>query len=354
MRTAGSPALCGGSRARMPRRRSSILHAVLVVAMLAPIPLPSSARAEAPQVGVQAPGFYRMRLGAFEVTALSDGTHTFPIPAVMVGTRADGTPDLLVQARPGEAEARLAEQHLSLPYEGSINAFLINTGSRLVLIDTGAGALYGPCCGRLVANMRASGYRPEQVDEVLLTHLHADHVGGISVAGEMTFRNATIRMNRKDHDYWLNPANEAAAAAFLRPMFEGARSVLQPYADAGRVRPFDEGEVLPGFTAFATPGHTPGHSSFRVVSGDETLLAWGDIVHVSPLQFPDPHVTVTYDSDRVGAMAQRDTVFAEAARRGYWIAAAHIAFPGLGHVAARDGRFSWIPASYTMLVARPQ
>jgi glyoxylase-like metal-dependent hydrolase (beta-lactamase superfamily II) len=252
-------------------RRALVLIAASFLTWAAAAP---QAWAEAPQVGTQAPGFYRMRLGRFEITALLDGTHTFPIPTVMVRARPDGTPEPLSQARPGETEALLAQEHLALPYEGSINAFLINTGNHLVLIDSGAGELYGACCGHLPANLRAAGYMPEQVDEVLLTHLHADHVGGISVAGRPIFPNAVIRMSRKDYDYWLDPAQEAKAPAFLHPMFEGARAVLKPYIDAGRVRPFEgEGEVSPGITAIATPGHTPGHTSYRVTSDGNVLLA---------------------------------------------------------------------------------
>ncbi|SFV05347.1 Metallo-beta-lactamase superfamily protein [Methylobacterium sp. 174MFSha1.1] len=305
-------------------------------------------RAAAPRVAEQAPGFYRMMLGRFEVTALLDGTHTFPIPTVLQRPRDGGPRALLSEVRPGEAESRLARDFLALPFEGSINAFLINTGARLVLIDAGAGDLYGSCCGRLVANLRAAGYAPEAVDEVLLTHLHADHVGGIMHDGKAVFPHATIRVSRRDADYWLDPANEAAAPPFLLPMFRGAQAALKPYSDAGRLIPFDgESEVLPGFVAVATPGHTPGHNSYRVTSGTETLLVWGDIVHVAPIQFPDPEVTVTYDTDGAGAEARRETLFSEAARTGAWIGAAHISFPGLGHIRAEDGRFSWIPANYT-------
>ena len=325
--------------------------ALVTASLLTLVAAAPQAVAEAPQVGTQAPGFYRMRLGRFEITALSDGTHVFPVPQVMVRARPDGTPEPLVQARPGEAEALLAQEHLSLPYEGSINAFLINTGSRLVLIDSGAGELYGACCGHLPANLRAAGYLPEQVDEVLLTHLHADHVGGITVAGHPIFPNAIIRMSRKDYDYWLDPVQESKAPAFLHPMFEGARAVLKPYIDAGRVQPFDnQGEVSPGIVAIATPGHTPGHTSYRVTSDGQVLLAWGDIVHVSPIQFPDPHVTVTYDTDGSEAEAQREALFNEAADQGLLVGAAHIAFPGLGHVIAQNGRFVWLPSPYTTQV----
>jgi glyoxylase-like metal-dependent hydrolase (beta-lactamase superfamily II) len=325
-----------------------MLEILLAVATFAV--LPSNGLAKAPMAENQAPGYYRVRIGDIEVTALSDGTHTFPIPTVMQAP-GDGTGNprrLLAESRPAETSARLAAEYLSLPFEGSINAFLVNTGDRLVLIDTGAGDLYGACCGKLRASLEAAGYRPDQVDDVLLTHLHADHVGGLMLNGEPVFPNATIHVSRVDETYWLDPAKAAVAPTFLRPMFEGARKVLKPYLDAGRVKPFDYGaDVLPGFTPVATPGHTPGHTSYHVRSGSETFVAWGDIVHVAPIQFPDPSVTVTYDSDGDGAGERREGLFAEAARKGFWIGAAHVSFPGLGHVGTRDGTFHWIPANYT-------
>ena len=153
----------------------------------------------------------------------------------------------LFDVDPQEANVLLAAANLKAPTEGSINAFLINTGTKLILIDSGAGSLYGTCCGRLLRNLLASGYRPEQVDEVLLTHLHADHVGGITLNGQMAFPNAIVRTNRLDAQYWLSEANEKAAPAFLRPMFEGDKASLKPYIAAGRFQPFDGAlELVPG------------------------------------------------------------------------------------------------------------
>ncbi len=219
--------------------------------------------AEAPQLRVQAPGYYRMMLGDFEVTALLDGTHPFPAKDVLMhpvpsGTGAGPGSAKLASVRPGEIEARLAAVDQATPPEGSINAFLINTGHRLILIDSGAGSLYGACCGNLLKNLEASGYRPEQVDEIYLTHLHADHVGGIAPNGKIAFPNATVRASKTDVDYWLDRANEAAAPAFLHAMFEGAMASLQPYIDSGRLKTFDGAtDLAPGIRTVPAPGHTP-------------------------------------------------------------------------------------------------
>lgn len=161
--------------------------------------LPEQARAAAPQQHTQAPGWYRMMLGDFEITALLDGTHPFPIDEVMTHATRE------------QLSALLAQSDVVRPVEGSINAFLVNTGQRLVLVDTGAGALYGDCCGRLVMNLRAAGYQPEQVDDILLTHLHRDHVGGVAAGHAMAFPNATIHVSRVDLDYWTSRANQKAA-----------------------------------------------------------------------------------------------------------------------------------------------
>lgn len=334
----------------MPRSYLAYARTIsLAFAMLALAP--ATAHAAAPQARTQAPGFYRIMLGDFEITALLDGTHPFPVQQVL--SRPAGNPDSqgqvpLAEASPGEAEALLAAAHLSAPVEGSINAFLINTGTRLVLIDSGAGALYGAEGGHLLANLKASGYLPEQIDDVLLTHLHADHVGGVVKDGRMAFPNATIHVSQLDADYWLDPRNRASAPSFLQPMFDGATSSLGPYIREHRMKTFAEDtDIVPGIRAQADPGHTPGHSIYRVRSGDQVLLVWGDTVHVAPVQFPDPAVTVRYDSDAASAARQRMRLFADAAQRGYWVAAAHIAFPGLGHITTTARGFQWVSANYT-------
>jgi glyoxylase-like metal-dependent hydrolase (beta-lactamase superfamily II) len=321
----------------MLRSLISVMLAAMVVSLPA-VFAPAPALAAAPIVGGQAPGYYRMFVGRYEVTALLDGTHPFPAE------------ELAINARPGEVKAALGRQDLASPVEGMINAFLINTGSKLILIDTGAGDLYGRDGGLLVANLRAAGYTPEQVDEIYLTHLHRDHVGGLVLGGKLVFPKAIIYVSKTEADFWLNNANRAKTPPLLYPMFDGAQSVLAPYIAEGRLRTFDsEAELSPGIHPIFSPGHAPGHCYYMIESGGQRLLAWGDTVHVQPVQFPRPAVGISYDTDARQAVASRQNILADAARKGYWIAGAQISFPGIGHVRADgSGGYTWVPANYTL------
>jgi len=296
---------------------------------------PLSASAAAPQVRTQGPGFYRMMLGSFEITALLDGTHDFPVQTVMTDVSK------------AEVERDIARDDLTFPVQGSINAFLVNTGSKLILIDTGAGVLYGDCCGHLLSNLRAAGYQPEQVDEVLLTHLHKDHVGGVILDGKMAFPNAVLRASQADVDYWLNSANKSTAPAFLGSFFDAAVASVAPYVAAGRFKPFAGNQQLePGIYTVAAPGHTPGHSTYLIQSGSQTLLVWGDIIHVASIQLQNPMASVEYDTDAQAAQRSRREMLKLAASRHFWVAAAHISFPGLGHIRANGTTYDWIPVNY--------
>jgi glyoxylase-like metal-dependent hydrolase (beta-lactamase superfamily II) len=291
---------------------------------------PLASQAAAPMVRTQAPGYYRVMLGEFEVTALSDGTHPFPVDTVMTNIS------------PQQALQDLTDADLKLPLQGSINAFLINTGGKLILVDTGAGALYGDCCGKLLANLRAAGYQPEQVDEILITHLHKDHAGGAP-----QFPNAVLRMSQAEADYWLTPANKAAAPEFLSTFFDAAQAAVAPYKDAGRFQPYQNfGPLEPGIRALPAPGHTPGHAAYLVQSKTQQLLIWGDIVHVAPIQLPHPAATVKYDSSATSAQTTRAQLLQQAAAQHWIIAAAHIAFPGLGHIRQRQGEYQWLPLNH--------
>nr|WP_229257350.1 MBL fold metallo-hydrolase [Duganella callida] len=300
-----------------------------------PLTVIGPVHAAAPLAHSQAPGYYRIQVGSFEVTALSDGTHVFPVDTVMT------------DISPQQALQDLAASELALPVQGSINAFLINTGSKLILIDSGAGALYGDCCGKLLSRLRAAGYQPEQVDEILITHLHKDHAGGIMAQGRAVFPNAVLRLSQAEADYWLTPANKATAPDFLASFFDAAQAAVAPYRAAGRFRPYAAfGPLEAGIEALPAPGHTPGHAGYLISSGGQQLLVWGDIVHVAPIQLPHPAASVKYDSSAAAAQASRAALLQRAAGQHLTIAAAHIAFPGLGHIRRHQGEYQWLPLNY--------
>ena len=291
--------------------------------------------AGAPQVKTSTPGWYRMMLGDFEVTALSDGTVGLPVDK------------LLTHTTPGKVQKALAKSFLSLPVETSVNAYLINTGSKLVLVDTGAAKLFGPTLGNLVANLQAAGYQPEQIDEIYITHMHADHVGGLMAGDKLAFPNAVVRADQHDADYWLSQANMDKAPDAMKDFFKGAMASLNPYVAAGKFKPFDgDTELVPGVRAVAARGHTAGHSIYVVESKGQKLVLWGDLMHVAAVQFPEPTVTIQFDTDSKAALAQRQKAFADAAKGGYWVAAAHLSFPGIGHLRSEGKGYSFVPANY--------
>ncbi|OYD60512.1 UNVERIFIED_ORG: metallo-beta-lactamase superfamily protein [Burkholderia sp. CF145] len=287
-----------------------------------------------PVVRSESPEFYRLMVGDYEVTVLSDGKS--PLAATKL---LQGDPSIIADA--------LNSNFLGEQVETSHNSFLVNTGDRLVLIDAGAGSLLGPHTGRLSGNLRAAGYRPEQVDEVCLTHMHADHIGGLMSGNLPAFPHAIIRADKRDIDYWLSEENMRNAPAAARRFFEAAVVSLSAYIQAGRLRTFEGlADLIPGIRARPAYGHTPGHTMYEVESRGEKLLLWGDIVHVAAVQFADPGVTIGYDVDRTEAEQEHWRVFGDAARHRYMIGGAHLPFPGLGHVrSSGDRSYAFVPLS---------
>ena len=297
-----------------------------------------SAHAAAPMVKTPAPGYFRMMLGDFEVTALSDGTADLPVDQLLTGTTKE------------KVDAALGKVFLASPLQTSVNAFLVNTGTKLVLVDTGSGNLFGPTLGNLLANLKASGYEPGEVDEVYITHMHPDHVGGLSTDGKMNFPNAIVRADKHDADYWLSAETLAKADEGSKGFVQGAQAMLGPYVQAGKFKPFEgDTELVPGVRAHAAYGHTPGHTIYVVESNGQKLVLWGDLMHVAALQFPDPSITIKFDSDSKAAMAQRKKAFADAAKNGFWVGAAHLPFPGLGHLKSAGKGYTFIPVNYSVI-----
>lgn len=297
------------------------------------------AEAAAPQVKTQAPGYYRMMLGDFEVTALNDGTVDLPMDKLLTG------------AKPGQVARALQHAYLGVPLETSVNGYLINTGAKLVLVDTGAASLFGPTLGKLLGHLKAAGYQPEQVDEIYITHLHGDHVGGLLSEGKPAFPNAVVRIDQREADYWLSEANMAKAPEAAQGGFKGAMMSIKPYQEAGRFKPFEGSpqgvELVPGVRAVSTYGHTPGHNVYVAESKGQKLAIWGDLMHVAAVQFPDPSVTIQFDSDSKAARPQREKAYADAAKHGYYVGVAHVAFPGIGRLRADGKGYIWVPANYS-------
>lgn len=318
-----------------PFRRAA--SASLVAVLLAGAALAASsgaALAAAPMAKTSGPGFYRVMLGDFEVTALNDGTVALPV-------------DQLLNEPAAKTAKALEKHHLGLPLETSFNGYLINTGSKLVLVDTGAGKLFSPTLGNLAANLKAAGYQPEQVDEIYITHMHSDHIGGLGDGTSAAFPNAVVRVDKHDSDYWMSQENMDKAPEDGKGTYRNAIKVLAPYVQAGHFKPFDgDTELVPGVKAIAARGHTPGHSIYQVESQGKKLVLWGDLMHVAAVQFDHPSVTIKFDYDSKEAEAERKKAYAEAAKQGYMVAGAHLSFPGMGSLRAEGKGYAWMPINY--------
>jgi glyoxylase-like metal-dependent hydrolase (beta-lactamase superfamily II) len=313
---------------------SSALSVALLAMSLAAPTLMTPAYAAAPMVKTQ-PGYYRVMLGDFEVTALSDGTVKLPMDK------------LLANVPEADFNKGLKKFHQSNPIETSFNGFLINTGSKLVLIDTGAGALFGPTVGKLVTSLKAAGYQPEQVDEIYITHMHGDHIGGLTANGVAVFPNAIVRSDKHESDYWLSQANMDKASTDDKGGYQHAMDALKPYIAAGHFKPFEgDTDLGTGVKAIAAPGHTPGHTIYLVESKGQKLMLWGDLMHAAALQFDNPSIAIHFDSDTKAAVAARKKAYAEAAKEGYLVGSAHLSFPGLGYLRAEGKGYVWIPVNY--------
>lgn len=285
----------------------------------------------------QIPGWFRMMVDRHEVTALYDGyvdLHTTLLTGMDQAALREHLESLFIDTEDGVQTA--------------VNAYLVHTRDNLVLVDAGSAACFGPTLGQVANHLRASGYSPEDVDTVLMTHLHPDHVCGLLDGdGEPIYANAELHVSQADADFWLSEEQAQAAPEEMRAFFDMARQAVAPYQEAGRFATFQPGdELLAGLEVQDTAGHTPGHVSFLFQGEDDGILVWGDVVHSYGVQFADPAVAIEFDSDQQQAIAARQAVLEGAAEAGHWVAGAHLPFPGIGHV-ARDGEgYRWLPVEY--------
>ena len=296
------------------------------------------AHAAAPFAGKQAPSFYRSKLGGFEITVVSDGARAIPLSPTFV--------------RNVNIEQVLAVAEAAYMPKGSIvapfNPIVVNTDSKLVLIDTGYGPGIAPTVGLLPATLAAAGIDPKSVDIVLISHMHGDHILGIkNPDGSLAFPNAEIKVPAVDWAHWMSDENMSRAPeGFQKTSFGFNRKVFSSLKD--KVTRFDWGkEVAPGITAVETAGHTPGHTSFMIASGSSKLFFQADVSIVPDLFLRNPDWQVMFDSEPDKAVITRRRVYDMASTDKLLVAGYHFPFPGLGYIEKAGTGYRLVPAAWS-------
>lgn len=312
------------------RHLSGVLSGLLALCICLLVPA-------AAQGAKQVPGYYRIMVGDAVVTALYDGyIH------IGTGSYRGTTPDALQKLYQAQFET---DPH-GAPV--AVNAYVVDTGKVRVMIDAGTANCFGPTMGRLPENLKAAGISPESIDVILLTHMHGDHVCGLNDGARPLFPNAVIWAAKAEIDWWLEDGGAIATKAW-HDYAKVARKAMAPYR-GGRLHAFDDGQTFFGvITAMATPGHTPGHTAFRLTSQGQTLVFAGDVLHGIAVQFARPDVTILSDCDPALAATTRQHFLQAAADNGWRIAGAHLPFPGIGHVRREGAHFAFVPEEYLPL-----
>ncbi len=305
-------------------RRAILGGAAVVAAAAGGQPL----RAAAPQAGKQAPAFYRYKVGSIEITVVNDGVSRMPI-----------TEEFVENASKAEVNAALAAAFLEQDfYAGPYNPIVINTGSTLAVVDTGTGeAAYQASKGlngRFLINLAAAGIDVKDIDAVIVSHYHGDHINGLLKAdNSIAFPNAEILVPAKEHDFWMDDG-EMSRTKKPRVVtgFKNVRRVMTGEI-LKRVRSYEwNKEIIPGVTAVGTPGHTPGHTSHVIASGAKTVYIQADVTHAPFLFARHPEWHFMLDIDAVAAEATRRKVYDMLVAEKMLVQGFHYPFPSLGHV----------------------
>ena len=294
------------------------------------------ALAHAPQAGKQAqPSFYRFKLGTIEITVVSDGSVAFPAETLW-GDRAEDAEDLLTSTFQPRSPVQL-----------QLNTILVNTGDKLVLIDAGCGVdKFQKTADRLIGNLAAAGYAPSDIDMILLTHAHFDHLWGISDSknASLLFPSADFVASEAEVAFWSNPELVDKLPPAQQPRVTQTNLKLA----SPRLHLIKPGaEVAPGVTTFDTAGHTPGHISVHISSGSEEMLLTGDVVFNSAVSFLHPEWPfVGFDLDVPLATKVRIAFLDRATTDKTLVGSYHLPFPGFGHVVREGNGYRWLPADW--------
>jgi glyoxylase-like metal-dependent hydrolase (beta-lactamase superfamily II) len=301
------------------------------------------AQAKAPLSNQQTPYFYRFNHGKMQITVVSDGPLPLGDPSgAFLGTTKEDIAKMLTDNFLNPTNAVLEQ-----------NAVVVNTGDRLVLIDTGMGSstMFGPTTGKLLKSLAAAGIDPKDIDAVLATHAHCDHVWGIMADdGKPNFPNAQIYISQADFDFWTDEKKLSLKdPAYMQPFVEGARKNLLPNRDK-IVFVRDGQEFLPGIQAIATPGHTVGHTIFMITSDGKSVAAIGDLTHHQILLVEKPRIEFAYDTDPKQSANTRVRILDMLAAQKIPLIAYHFPWPGYGHVAKQGDGFRYYPAAMQMVM----
>lgn len=296
--------------------------------------LPESADAAAPLKKAALPAVYRFKVGAFEVTVVSDGPLDLgpPKAGVFKGVSSEDMTQIL-RSNYLPTDKIEVEQ----------NVVVVNTGKHLVLIDTGTGPTvkaFGPNAGRLLANLKAAGIDPRAIDTIAITHAHPDHCFGLMQKNVRVFPKAQICLNKLDFDFFTDETK--ATDDLMKMLIGGARQNLLPNVD--RMRFINDGqEIVPGIQAVSTPGHTPGHTSYMIASEGQSLFNTGDICHHYVVSTERPKVPFAFDVDGEQGAASRIKAFDMLASTRTPMLAYHFPWPGLGHVGKQGDAYRYFP-----------
>ena len=292
---------------------------------------PAVVQAAAPMLGVSRPSIYRFKLGEFEVTQILDG---YIQPASLHPTYGAN--------QPAEAVKALAQANgLTDKFENPYVPTLVNTGKELVLFDAGNAAGRQPTTGNLAKLLVTAGYKPEQVDIVVITHGHPDHVGGLTFEDKPTYPNARIVFGEVEFDFWRKGEVREARKQNL----ELFKQVALPFGEkATFLKP--EGEVVTGIRAVNAYGHSPGMLAFHVESGGQRLLIWGDVANHYVMAIQQPEWHVGFDDIKDAAVATRKRIFDMVSTDKIPVVGFHMPFPSLGFVEKSGAAYRWVPASY--------